>query len=311
MTTISWVRTVRVMAGLALCAAGLAAFFARPGVALAHHVTVTEWGDCSGWLVRAEYIGGGDDRMVVVDVTINGEVVQQTFYFDDAPGHIGHQNYWLLFERTGSGPVQAFGTVVMYAPDGGAYTDVVDTDDVGLSLECEAATQTPTSSPTTTPTTAATPTPTPEAPSTPSPVPTATATQAPTDTPEPTETPFREDVTPLPSPTITATATASSPTPPARTATATPGAQATPTPAGDTTTALATPTLVDSVLGITPTPRGSDTAGGPPPRTGNAFPSTGTGTDARSTAWAFAGLLFAGVGLALASTGLRLRCEQR
>jgi len=309
MTTISRTRTMRMLAGLALCAAGLAAFFARPGVALAHHVTVTEGGDCSGWFVRAEYIGGGDDRMVVVDVTVNGEAVQQTFYFDNAPGHLGHQDYWLLFERTGSGAVHASGTIIMYAPDGGAYTDIVDSDAVAWSLVCEDATATPTSSPTAT----ATATPTTAPTSTPSAVPTATATATisppATDTPEPTETPFREDVTPLPS--ATATAAPSSPTAAAHTATATPQGSMTATPAGDTTTAIVTPTFVDSVLGITPTPRGSDTAGGPPPRTGNAFPSTGRGTDVGSMAWAFASLLLAGAGLALASTGLRLRGEER
>jgi hypothetical protein len=105
------------------------------GVAHAHHNTVTESADCSGWLSKADYIGGNADRMVVVDVVIDGEVIQQTFYFDNAHGHLGRQTFYNLFERTGTGSVQTSGTIKLYSKQNGSYTKLGDTDTLSLQFD--------------------------------------------------------------------------------------------------------------------------------------------------------------------------------
>ena len=207
-----WIRTC---AGLALFFAGAVLFVARPGIALAHHVVITEGGDCGGWSTKAEYIGGDSDRKVVVDVMINGEHISQTFYFDNAPGHLGHQDYYLLYQRSGAGAVTTSGTVTMYEKSHGSYSVLAGTDTTALDLVC--ATATPTSTATAPP-----PTATPSATATVEIQGTITPIPTPTHTPQPTSTSTPPATVTVPTPVSTGTPAAtttpdSSATPPIKT----------------------------------------------------------------------------------------------
>ena len=294
-------RWTRIASGLAILTVGIVMFVARPGIALAHHVTITETAACEAWSTKAEYVGGPDDRKIVVDVTVNSEHIQQIFYFDLEPGHLGHVDYYLLYERHGTGSVVTSGTVTMYqrAP-GGAYTQVADTDLTSLDVSCgESPTGTPV--PSTTPTSTATVeeqgTTTPIATDTPTTVPTAT------DTPEPTTTTtvVITDGTITPIPTDTAVVTG------------TPGPTDTPaptnTPHTGMTTPVRTPTFTSSVRGLEPP---DQPVGGASPRqpTGRAFPATGDGASSPSgVARGMASALLAGIGLAVVASGLRRRAN--
>lgn len=291
---------IRFGLGLAIATAGVALFAAHPGIALAHHVAVTEHGDCAAWETKAEYIGGPEDRKVVVDVVINGEVISQTYFFDLA--HLGHLDYYLLYSRSGTGSLVTSGTITMYSRVNGKYTNVADQDSPALTFTCSAptATRTPTAT-----ATAATPVPT--STSTPTRTATATATQTPSgsgNTATPTRTPpgnASATATPISDTSATATpngeasATATptdtgnaetptstaqaegsvTPVPTAtstvtrRSATPTATGTATPTAGGPPRSVTATPTLVIVVLGETPTPRSGLTV--------NRLPSAGSG----------------------------------
>jgi hypothetical protein len=126
----------RLALGASIFVAGAALLVARPGVALAHHVTVTERADCAGWETKAEYFGGDGNRKIVIDVMINAEHIAQTLYFDNAPGHLGHANYYLLYDRTGTGSLHTSGTIIMYELLDGTYTHVVDSDAPAADLVC-------------------------------------------------------------------------------------------------------------------------------------------------------------------------------
>jgi hypothetical protein len=310
-------RWTRIAAGLAMLVVGIAMFVARPGIALAHHVTITEGGTCEAWSTKAEYVGGPDDRKIVVDVTINGEHIQQTFYFDLEPGHLGHADYYLLYERHGTGSVITSGTVTMYQrAAGGAYTLTADTDSPSLDLSCgESPTPSPSPSPTETPAPSATPTSTAtvEVQGTTTPIPTDTPTTVPTatDTPQPTSTTTvvltDGTITPIPTDTAVATSTSIPTHTPAATGTPAAGTHtpvATNTPPASTTPAT-TPTFTSSVRGLVPP---DQPVGGASPRqpTGRAFPATGDGA-ARPAGIAsgLASALLAGIGLAVVASGLR------
>ena len=56
-------------AALALAIAVAAAFALHAGAALAHHDAMIESASCDGWHSEADYVGGSEDRKVVVDVT--------------------------------------------------------------------------------------------------------------------------------------------------------------------------------------------------------------------------------------------------
>ena len=71
MAHFSVARWPRITVGLAIFVAGALIIVARPGVALAHHVTVTDNASCAGWETQAEYFGGPDDRKIVIDVMVN------------------------------------------------------------------------------------------------------------------------------------------------------------------------------------------------------------------------------------------------
>lgn len=310
-------RWMRIAAGGAMLVAGIAIFVARPGIALAHHVTITEGGACDAWSTKAEYVGGPDDRKIVVDVTINGEHIQQTFYFDLQPGNLGHADYYLLYERHGTGSVTTSGTVTMYQRDGnGQYTIVSDSDETSLDLTCA-------SSSTPTPVATSTPAPT-NTPAEPSATPTATATvqEQGTTTPIPTETPTTvPTATNTPQSSATATVVIDGATTPIPTdtpaATNTPVSTATETASTRTPVATATmqastppastPTFVSSVRGLEPP---DQPHGGASPRqpTGYAFPATGAGAAApRGIASGIAGAILAGLGLTVVASGLRRR----
>ena len=289
---------VRIALGLALLAAGGALFLTRPGVALAHHTETSTSGDCAAWTTNAEYIGGDEDRKVVVDVTINGEHILQTFYFDYGPGHLGHQSYWLLYERSGAGSLAAGGTIVMYRRNhAGAYTIVDGSEVVSVNMQC--ATATPTATSTNTHTATAIPTDTPAATPTNTSIPTETAT------PEPSST-----STPLATDTPAATST----TTPAPTATSTVVTEGSVTPLPPTGTAeAAPPTFVSTVEALLPPgePAGPSMRGQPPSDTPsetasglpNAGAFAGSGRDALLRA--LSGLALAAAGLVAVSSGLR------
>jgi hypothetical protein len=309
-------RSNRLALGAAIFAAGVALLVARPGVALAHHVTVTERADCAGWETKAEYFGGDGDRKVVIDVMVNAEHLAQTLYFDNAPGHLGHMNYYLLYDRTGTGSLHTSGTITMYELLGGSYTHVVDSDTPVTDLVCATATNTATSTATPTATATATPvtptdTPT-ETPVTPTDPPTSTATvlEQGTSTPIPT-------LTPTQTPTSTDIASDGTITPPATdtaVATSTPVDSRTDTPVPahtsvtpDTPAPQSTPTLVN-VVHSSSRSGGSTENQSPVLPSKRALPSTGQG--ARTSRAIFAGLLgtlLAAIGLGVCATGLRAR----
>jgi hypothetical protein len=288
---------IRVALGVGALAAGIVVFLARPGVALAHHLELTQQLDCYSWSIRSEYIGGSGDRKVVVDVTINGDHIFEEFFFDNAPGHLGHPASYVVLDESGSGSVVATGTVKLYEKRNGSYVYVADVETVSANLVCA-----PT--PTNTPAATATPTDTPEATATNTPVSTSTAT--PTSPAEPTETPgIAGTVTPLPTHTPGTPATATPTAPSGGENTPAPSAtpEATSTPETPVETPESTPTFVDEVRGSTPP------AGGPTPPagdTGTLFPDTG---DGRATTQGFIvallGLALAGTGLTIIARGLR------
>lgn len=311
-------RWMRLLAGTTMLIAGIAIFVARPGIALAHHVTIAENADCNAWSTKAEYVGGPEDRKVVVDVTINGEHISQTFYFDLAPGHLGRVGYYVLYERSGSGSLTTSGSVIMYQRDsGGAYTQVADSDYTSVNLVC-ASSPTATATPTDTPLPpSATPTATStvEAQGTTTPIPTDTPTTeaTATGTPPPAATIIPpEGTTPIARPTDTPVATntpnpsntpSATDTPPASTHTPV----ATNTPAAVTTPAASTTPLTSIVLGLVP-PEQPTGRTSPPQPTGRAFPATGNGVRQRGgVAGGLAGAIVAGIGLAVVASGLRKR----
>jgi hypothetical protein len=281
------------------------------GTALAHHTQVVESADCNGWSSRAEYIGGSGERKVVVDVVINGEVIQQTFFFDDdAADHLGVQNFWLLYERTGTGPVVTSGTITLYTKSGGVYTNVVDTDSPSLNFDagiCATNTPTPTQThtPTQTPTNTHTPTNTPTHTHTPTntPTDTPTNTHTPTNTPTGTFTPVPTDTptntpthTPTNTPTNTPTHTFTPTNTPTRTNTPTVRREPSNTPTPEEPTS--TPTRVITVLPNTAVPPVTR-----PPVT--RLPSAGTGSPYDQPLDALAMAMIAGSVVCLALMGIR------
>lgn len=299
----------RLALGASIFAAGVALLVARPGVALAHHVTITERLDCGGWATKAEYFGGDGDRKIIVDVMINDERIAETLYFDNAPGHLGHAAYYLLYDRTGTGSLHTSGTITMYELLGGSYTRVVDSDVAATDMVC--ATATPTATYTATATSTSTPV-------TPTDTPTSTATVAEqgSSTPIPTAT-----HTPTPAATTTGVTTDGTITPLA-TDTATP--TSTPVTSSETGTPASTNTTVSTVTSNTPAPQSTPTLvnivhsstkpespvelRSPASPNERALPSTGQG--ARTPGAIFAGLLgtlVAAIGLGVCATGLRAR----
>lgn len=303
----------RIGLGLAVMAAGLAALLARPHAALAHHVAVDDQASCSGWTASAEYIGGDEDRMVVVDVMINAEHIAQTFLFDEA--HLGHQDYWLLYERTGTGSLQTSGTVTMYERGrSGGYTRLAQTDYTGVDLVCASPTATPTRTATATSTPPATNTPIATSTSTPTPQDTVetggSVTPIPTETPTP-ETSVEATITPLATETSTPSAQGST----------TPLATNTPSRDGNTRTAtstaiVATPTFTDEVRGSTPPeqPSGPDSPSGAnsgnPPETGARLPNAGDGMDGVSFVVAAMGFALVILGVATIVGGRAVRSRK-
>jgi hypothetical protein len=317
----------------AIFAAGAALFIARPGIALAHHVTVTESASCSGWDSKAEYIGGPDDRKIVVNVTINGEHIAQTLYFDNGPGHLGHQNYYLLYHRSGTGTLVSSGTILMYERVNGRYTTIVnssspDTNDTNMVCG-------PTSTQTTTAAATATSTPVPPTPAStivpPTDTPTSTATVvtegsatplADTPTATPTNISTDETVTPL----VTETATSDN----TSTATATSVATSSTSTPVSTNTSISTNTSASTSTSVatgniaTPGPQSTPTLvslvhastfperpvehQSPASPSERALPATGQG--ARTRGAIIAGLLgtaLAAIGLGVCAMGLRTR----
>ncbi len=313
-------RSMKFALGAATFAAGVALMVLRPGVALAHHVTIYEQISCSGWEVGAEYIGGPDDRKVVVDVTINGEQINQTFYFDNGAGHLGHVDSYPLYERAGTGSLVTSGSVKMYARSGGAYTVLADSDYTNINLQCAGATSTPT--PQATSTATSTP-PATETAVPPTSTPPATETAVgPTETPESTSTPVAtatntpESNTPEVTATVTTTTQGTvTPLPtntPEQPRTATPPPEDTPS-GGDSPSDEGTPestptlTLVDEVMGSTPESQGGSSSGSGGD-TGTALPSAGDGSrTASGLLVGLLGLVLAGSGLSVVAAGLRER----
>ena len=294
-------RSLRIAAGLFAVAAGIIIFVARPGTVFAHHLEQQQQLDCYEWNIRADYIGGSGDRKVVTDVVINGEHIFEEFYFDNAPGHLGHPANYVVLDESGSGSVVATGTVKMYEKRNGSYVYVAEIEAISANLVCAS---TPTATATATAT--ATSTNTPEPTATDTPVPTSTATNTPESTPT---TGIAGTVTPLPTDTPVATATRTPDGPDEQETpepTDTPRATSTPdngTPSASIPTA--TPTYVDEVRGATP-PAGPDAPAPPPSDTGTLFPDAGNGTNATTGMLAaLVGLTIAGGGLALVAHGLR------
>lgn len=302
MTQIRTNGVVRIALGLALLAAGAALLLTRPSVALAHHAQTATTGDCAAWTTKGEYVGGNEDRKVVVDVTVNGEHILQTFYFDYGPGHLGHQGYWLLYTRSGSGSLVVSGTIVLYRRSGsGAYTIVDNSEVVSVNMQCATATPTatPTSTGTYTPTTI--PTDTPTVTSTLTPTPADTSTPEPTNTTEPSST-----STPAPTNTQGATSTST----PATTPTSTVVSEGSVTPLPPSSTpAGATPTFVSTVEALLPPgePDGPSTFDSPPSETASGLPNTGAFAAGGPEALlrGLFGLLLSAAGLAALGSGLR------
>jgi hypothetical protein len=166
------------LAALVAVAGGVLAL--SVGTARAHHNTITESANCNGWLSKAGYSGGGQDRKVVVDVTIDGEHISQTFYFDNGAAHLGHPSgSYNLYTRTGTGSVDTSGTITMYSKQGNSYSKLEDTDHPNLHFSA-ANCATPTRTATATATKTSTPTRTSTA------VPTSTNTATPVHTSTPT-----------------------------------------------------------------------------------------------------------------------------
>ncbi|HXH25248.1 MAG TPA: hypothetical protein VNI78_08370, partial [Vicinamibacterales bacterium] len=301
--------------GGALLVAGITMLFARPDVALAHHGEIYVEGDCYEWETSAVYIGGDGDRKVVVDVWVNDEHIQHTFYFDNSPGGLGHQDYWLLYLRDGSGALHTHGTVQTYAQwyPGGAYSRLDHTASVGVTLDegpCATPTPLPSATPTQTPTATHTAVPT----NTPTPTPTTalqgTITPLPTDTATPANTPPAATNTPEPTPTLVTrgTLTPIATSTPADDEDATPASVPTKTNTPVATAPASTPTYVSTVEGaIPPEDSGPQAPSAPesPADVPGGLPNTGEGaTDTASLLTAVLGLLLAAAGLAVVATGM-------
>jgi hypothetical protein len=296
--TSSW---ARIALGIAVFVAGIVLFVARPGIALAHHIEIHDEIDCESWETSAVYIGGDDDRKVVVDVVINGEVIQQEFYFDNEPGHLGHQDEYVLYTRTGTGTLLTSGTITMYERDGDDdYTIDADSDYTDINLDCddeEVATATPVA-PTSTPQ----PENTPETP--------ATNTAV----PQPTGTPLAEE-TPAATSTAVPTATPSGPsptdTPDTNEPDSTPEGPGGPTPEGPGSAVVSTPTMTSSVLGFVPQPPASQAPpaqqGAPPEGTASSLPSAGQpAASPQGVVMGLLGTALAAAGLVIAGRGMRM-----
>lgn len=141
----------------------------------AHHDTVSENATCESWYSKGEYSGGNEDRLVHVNVIVDGQVINKWYLFDDHDylgiKHLGHKDHFTFWDKSGTGSVTTSGSVTMYSKDHGFYTHVEDTDTLGLNFNkesCQEPTATPTPSPvcddgqcvTPTPTEEVTPTPT-------------------------------------------------------------------------------------------------------------------------------------------------------
>lgn len=302
--------------GGALLVAGITMLFARADVALAHHGEIYVEGDCYEWETSAVYIGGDGDRKVVVDVWVNDEHIQHVFYFDDSPVGLGHQDWYQLYWRGGSGALHTHGTVKTYAQwyPGGPYSRLDDTASVDVTLDdgpCATPTPLPSATPTQTPTATHTAVPT----NTPTPTPTPTTalqgtiTPLSTDTATPANTPPAATNTPEPTPTLVTGGTLT----PVATATTDDGDTPTPVPTKTNTpvaTAPAsTPTYVSTVEGaIPPEDSGPRAPSAPesPADVPGGLPNTGNGATATaSLLTALLGLLLAGTGLAVVATAQR------
>lgn len=288
-------RSMHVVLGGALLVVGMLVVVARPGIALAHHVMISDRIDCAGWETKAEYVGGSADRLVVVDVVINGKVISQSFYFDNKPGHIGHQDYYLLYDRSGSGPLHTSGTVTLYEKSRGNRYDVVSgAESTNIDLNCV----TPTSSPAA-PTETATPIATATAADTATPVATSTASAIATNTPPATATEsIFGTVGPLVTETPAATSSSAGTTPsaPSTLNATTPGAPGS-----------GTPVLTSSVRGLTHPESPSDKPSAPN-GSRRTFPATGDGAHTRTRgASGVLGTLLAAAGLLVVALGMRTK----
>jgi hypothetical protein len=212
----------------AVTAAVIAAMALLTTAAEAHHGDFYASADCYGWKVTGKYVGD-EDRRVDVDVTINGEHIVSS--------DTGYQTGDVLFERAGTGSVDAVGKIKVYYKSHGEWKleakDKLDFHFDWAPCETPTSSPTPESTPSATPTPGATPSPTAEA----TPSPTAEATPSPT--PESSPTP---EVSPTPE---------SSPTPEG-----TP--EGTPESTPETTpvvTPPSTPEVGSDVLGVSTGPR--------------------------------------------------------
>lgn len=90
----------------------LVGLFVGATAAFAHHNTVTEWANCEGYLVKADYVGGSGLRKVVwdVDVSVDGLPTEYSGSWE------GVSSGFQIFkaEGTGAHDVEADGFVKMY-----------------------------------------------------------------------------------------------------------------------------------------------------------------------------------------------------
>ena len=265
----------------------------RPGIALAHHVTAMETGDCTAWDTKAEYFGGDGDRKIVIDVMINAEHVSATLYFDLGVGHLGHTDYYLLYDRSGNGSLHTSGTITMYEKIGATYSHVVNNATLGMNFDCAPS---PTATSTATATTV---------PPTNTVTSTATAMEQSTSTPRPARTPSPTATSVITESTVTPFASAT-PTPLTTLEIATPASTNTARTTGGLATpgARTTPTLVSIVHSSA---RPSESLE-PAPPVDRALPSTGQGAPTRGAILAgLLGTLVAAVGLVMCARGLGFR----
>jgi hypothetical protein len=284
------------MAGVVVLALGVVLL--KAGTASAHNVTAAPGASCAGWTYVASYNNGGgggpgDNRLVVVDVTIGGNVIKDYQYFDTLTTHpappagftvIDHPPLvsFTLFNLSGpvtDFPVAASGSIKIYqtgatgSPSTDAYYNQYlpqySQDPIPavppLPGHCPTSTGTPataTATQTPAPTHTATSTNTP-APATNTPTETASTTPAATstNTPAPTNTPTNTPIgTATPTNTPISTSTPQTPTnTPISTATHTTTPIATATPLTPTNTPTSTSTPVGDVS-ATATSVGTSTA---------------------------------------------------
>jgi hypothetical protein len=88
-----------------MAAAAMLAMAALATTVEAHHGDFYATADCYGWTVGAKYVGD-EDRRVDVDVTINGEHIVSS--------DTGYHDGQTLFERNGTGSVDATGKIKVY-----------------------------------------------------------------------------------------------------------------------------------------------------------------------------------------------------